>query len=109
MAEEKKETKIETKLERELKLPSAVLGLAVSSDAKTFYASCMDGGVYQVDWTPRESRSEAEQSKNKVRPHPDALPEGKGDKESKNKVRPYPGPLPQERQSAVQLLGDIRK
>ncbi|HLX62413.1 MAG TPA: hypothetical protein VKX17_14140 [Planctomycetota bacterium] len=31
------------------KMPTAVLGLDVSADAQQLYASCMDGGVYQVD------------------------------------------------------------
>ncbi len=98
MAEEKKEKKIEAKLERELKLPSSVLGLAVSSDAKTFYASCMDGGVYIVDPTPRDSQTEAEVAKDKVHPDPTAP-------ESEHKVRPHPDPLPQERGGTVRLPG----
>jgi WD40 repeat protein len=32
-----------------LKLPTAVLSLEVSADAKHCYAACMDGGVYEVD------------------------------------------------------------
>src|SRR5258705_5773340 len=46
MAEQAKEKKVETKLLREMQFPSAVLGLAVSQDGQTFYAACMDGGVY---------------------------------------------------------------
>jgi WD40 repeat protein len=33
----------------ELKLPSPVLGFDASPDGKTFYAACLDGGVYEVD------------------------------------------------------------
>jgi len=49
MADDPKPKQIETKLAYELKLPSSVLGLAVSSDHETFFASCMDGSVYQVE------------------------------------------------------------
>jgi len=47
---------IEVKLARELKLPSPVLGLTVSRDNATFYASCMDGGIYAVDATKGDAR-----------------------------------------------------
>jgi WD40 repeat protein len=54
MAEQPKEKKIETKLVREAQLPSAVLGLAISADGQTFYAACMDGGVYVTSASKKE-------------------------------------------------------
>ncbi len=34
---------------REFKLPAPVLGFDVSSDGKSFYGACLDGGVYEVN------------------------------------------------------------
>ena len=50
MNEEKKEApKLSVKSVQEIKLPTGVLALDVSSDARNAFASCMDGGVYAVD------------------------------------------------------------
>jgi WD40 repeat protein len=55
MEEKTKEQKIEAKLERELKLPSAVLGFAASSDGSRFYCACLDGGIYEVSAEGKEA------------------------------------------------------
>src|SRR4051794_11111804 len=51
--EKKKEPKPEhdEKLDllKEIKVRSSVLGLDSTDDGKTFFAACMDGGVYQID------------------------------------------------------------
>ncbi len=39
---------LKTELVSEIKLPTAVLALAASPDGGTLYASCLDGGVYEV-------------------------------------------------------------
>ena len=53
MPEDKSPTQIDapavkTELVKEIKLPTAVLGLDGSADGKTLYAACFDGGVYEV-------------------------------------------------------------
>ena len=45
---EAKPVKIKAEKVRELKLPSAVMGLARSPDAKLLYAACLDGAIYEV-------------------------------------------------------------
>jgi WD40 repeat protein len=40
---------VKTALLKTIKLPTAVLGVDVSPDAKLLYAACLDGGVYEVD------------------------------------------------------------
>ena len=43
----KEPAKIE--LAKEIKLPTAVLALDVTADGKTFYAACLDGGIYETN------------------------------------------------------------
>jgi WD40 repeat protein len=48
--EEKKEApKLVVKSAKEILLPTGVLGMDVTPDAKSAFASCIDGGVYAVD------------------------------------------------------------
>src|SRR6266487_3113454 len=54
MANEPKQPRIETKLARELQLPSAVLGFTPSRDGASFYCACMNGGIYKVDSEGKE-------------------------------------------------------
>lgn len=50
MNDEKKEApKLTVKSVKEIKLPTGVLSLDVTSDAKNAFAACIDGGVYAVD------------------------------------------------------------
>ena len=48
-AADQAEPKFTAERSKSIKLPSAVLGLDVSPDARTLYAACMDGGIYVVD------------------------------------------------------------
>lgn len=41
-------SKLTTKLSKEHKLPTGILALDISPDAKTAYAACIDGGVYSI-------------------------------------------------------------
>jgi WD40 repeat protein len=45
----KEEPKLTVKSVKEIKLPTGVLSLDVTSDAKSAFAACIDGGVYAVD------------------------------------------------------------
>src|SRR5262245_43891254 len=61
MPEDKEPTQIKapavkTELIKELKLPTAVLGLDASDDGKTLYAACFDGGVYEINAESGEAR-----------------------------------------------------
>src|SRR5262249_30264185 len=61
MPEDKEPTQIKapavkTELVKEIKLPTAVLGLDASADGKTLYAACFDGGVYELDAESGEGR-----------------------------------------------------
>jgi len=47
---------LSVKAEKEFKLPTAVLSLDLSSDAKTAFASCIDGGVYAIAAESGEKR-----------------------------------------------------
>lgn len=50
MNDEKKEaSKLAVKSVKEIKLPTGVLSLDVTPDAKSAFAACIDGGVYAVD------------------------------------------------------------
>ena len=52
MNDEKKEApKLTVKSVKEIKLPTGVLAMDVTPDAKNAYASCIDGGVYAVELT----------------------------------------------------------
>src|SRR5579862_3746108 len=48
-AKESESSAVKVEQTKTFKMPTAVLGLDVSADAQQLYASCMDGGVYQVD------------------------------------------------------------
>lgn len=51
MNDEKKEAqKLTVKSVKEIKLPTGVLALDVTPDAKNAFAACIDGGVYAVDF-----------------------------------------------------------
>lgn len=50
MNDQKTETPVSLKAVKEVKLPTGVLALDVSPDAKTGFASCIDGGVYQIEF-----------------------------------------------------------
>lgn len=59
-APKKEEPKLTVKSVKEIKLPTGVLGLDVTRDAKSVFAACIDGGVFAVDLASGKAEKLAE-------------------------------------------------